>query len=222
MRHCHSRPSNLSFLTSHSLPSTLFPSICSLQSYQTSLPPPPTPLPSRTILLNLVSSIGLLSSSLAPIPPSPSHILHLQTIFSTLITLSTTCNISITSAIQKKIILNAKKYPAKLCKGKSGKYTSYSEETGVTSNIETQSYYKENVYTVNPDITFSDLEAKITEFVTTREWSKFHTPRNVALAMVGELGELCEIFQWFGDSGKPLLLLLINASTCVEARRVMR
>lgn len=33
-------------------------------------------------------------------------------------------------------------------------------------------------------------------FVTEREWNKFHTPRNVLLALVGEVGEVAEHFQW--------------------------
>lgn len=32
-----------------------------------------------------------------------------------------------------------------------------------------------------------------------REWEQFHTPRNLALALTGEVGELCEIFQWKGE-----------------------
>lgn len=37
------------------------------------------------------------------------------------------------------------------------------------------------------------------EFVAERNWDQFHTPANVMLAMMGEVGELCEIFQWRGD-----------------------
>ena len=33
-----------------------------------------------------------------------------------------------------------------------------------------------------------------------RQWAKYHTPRNITLAMMGELGELGELFQWHGDS----------------------
>ena len=29
-----------------------------------------------------------------------------------------------------------------------------------------------------------------------RGWDKFHTPRNICLALSGEAGELCELFQW--------------------------
>ena len=37
------------------------------------------------------------------------------------------------------------------------------------------------------------------EFVRERDWDQFHTPRNVLLALVGEVGELAEIFQWRGE-----------------------
>ncbi|CAN0017604.1 unnamed protein product, partial [Laminaria digitata] len=29
-----------------------------------------------------------------------------------------------------------------------------------------------------------------------RGWEKFHTPRNICLALSGEAGELCELFQF--------------------------
>ena len=32
-----------------------------------------------------------------------------------------------------------------------------------------------------------------------REWSKFHQPRNIILALLGEVGELAELVQWKGD-----------------------
>ena len=56
-----------------------------------------------------------------------------------------------------------------------------------------------------PKPTFSaspDLEAIRSQqaaFAEARDWDQFHTPRNLALALVGEVGELCEIFQWKGD-----------------------
>lgn len=33
-------------------------------------------------------------------------------------------------------------------------------------------------------------------FVNVRQWNKFHTPTNLVLALSGECGEVCEIFQW--------------------------
>ncbi|CAD7959443.1 unnamed protein product [Amoebophrya sp. A120] len=32
-----------------------------------------------------------------------------------------------------------------------------------------------------------------------RDWNQFHTPRNILLALVGEVGELAELFQWRTD-----------------------
>lgn len=37
------------------------------------------------------------------------------------------------------------------------------------------------------------------EFAREREWNQYHTPRNLVLALVGEVGELAEIFQWKSD-----------------------
>ncbi|XP_015762459.1 PREDICTED: dCTP pyrophosphatase 1-like [Acropora digitifera] len=37
------------------------------------------------------------------------------------------------------------------------------------------------------------------EFAKERDWDQFHQPRNLLLAMVGEVGELAELFQWKGE-----------------------
>ena len=41
---------------------------------------------------------------------------------------------------------------------------------------------------------------KLTEFVRSfvreRDWEQFHTPKNLVMALAGEVGELTEIFQW--------------------------
>ena len=33
-------------------------------------------------------------------------------------------------------------------------------------------------------------------FAAARDWEPFHTPKNLAMALAGEAGELLEIFQW--------------------------
>ncbi|KAL8232062.1 hypothetical protein R6Q57_001840 [Mikania cordata] len=48
-------------------------------------------------------------------------------------------------------------------------------------------------------ISLKDFSKKLQEFAHAREWEKYHTPRNLLLAMVGEVGELAEIFQWKGE-----------------------
>lgn len=43
------------------------------------------------------------------------------------------------------------------------------------------------------------------QFALERLWNRFHTPRNIALALIGEVGELAELFQWSGDvSNEPI------------------
>ncbi|RDI46361.1 nucleotide pyrophosphohydrolase [Nocardia mexicana] len=40
------------------------------------------------------------------------------------------------------------------------------------------------------------LQALIADFAAQREWQKFHTPKNLVMALTGEVGELSELFQW--------------------------
>jgi dCTP diphosphatase len=45
----------------------------------------------------------------------------------------------------------------------------------------------------------SDLQAlrdRMRQFSAERDWSRFHDPKSVLLALVGEVGELAELFQW--------------------------
>ena len=37
------------------------------------------------------------------------------------------------------------------------------------------------------------------EFASERDWEKFHTPKNLVMALSGEVGELNEIFQWVSE-----------------------
>ena len=45
----------------------------------------------------------------------------------------------------------------------------------------------------------SDLELlrdRVRQFAAERDWNRFHDPKSVLLALVGEVGELAELFQW--------------------------
>jgi len=45
----------------------------------------------------------------------------------------------------------------------------------------------------------SDLELlrdRVRQFTAERDWGRFHDPKSVLLALVGEVGELAELFQW--------------------------
>ncbi|ANY08620.1 nucleotide pyrophosphohydrolase [Pseudonocardia sp. HH130630-07] len=45
-----------------------------------------------------------------------------------------------------------------------------------------------------------DLGGRIERFAAARDWERFHTPRNLALALTGEVGELVTELQWTGDA----------------------
>ena len=42
----------------------------------------------------------------------------------------------------------------------------------------------------------NDLIETLRIFSKERDWDKFHTPKNIVMALSGEVGELNEIFQW--------------------------
>ena len=44
-----------------------------------------------------------------------------------------------------------------------------------------------------------NLSVALDKFATDRNWEQFHSPKNLILALTGEVGELAEIFQWMGD-----------------------
>ena len=40
------------------------------------------------------------------------------------------------------------------------------------------------------------LQQHLQAFADERNWNQYHTPKNLAMALAGESGELVEIFQW--------------------------
>ncbi|WP_024327445.1 nucleotide pyrophosphohydrolase [Thioalkalivibrio sp. AKL19] len=41
-----------------------------------------------------------------------------------------------------------------------------------------------------------ELASRVEAFVTERDWAQFHSPKNLSMALAGEVGELIEHFQW--------------------------
>lgn len=46
------------------------------------------------------------------------------------------------------------------------------------------------------ETTLSDLKEAVLEFVRDRDWERFHSPKNLAMALAAESGELMEHFLW--------------------------
>lgn len=47
--------------------------------------------------------------------------------------------------------------------------------------------------------TIMELRKLVEQFVQERDWSKFHNPKNVSMALAGEAAELMEHFQWLNQ-----------------------
>jgi NTP pyrophosphatase (non-canonical NTP hydrolase) len=44
------------------------------------------------------------------------------------------------------------------------------------------------------------LEERLRDFAAERDWDQFHSPKNLAMALIGEAGELVEHFQWLTEA----------------------
>jgi NTP pyrophosphatase (non-canonical NTP hydrolase) len=50
-----------------------------------------------------------------------------------------------------------------------------------------------------PD-SIEDLRCLVAAFADERDWGRFHTPRNLLIALVSEVGEAADIVRWQGDA----------------------
>ena len=53
--------------------------------------------------------------------------------------------------------------------------------------------------TEQPLVNVSGLAAALEAFATERDWGQFHSPKNLVMALTGEVGELAEVFQWMTE-----------------------
>lgn len=44
------------------------------------------------------------------------------------------------------------------------------------------------------------LAAALEQFASERNWAQFHSPKNLVMALTGEVGELSEVFQWMTEA----------------------
>lgn len=60
------------------------------------------------------------------------------------------------------------------------------------------------------------LRERVREFAQERDWEKYHHPRSLVLALMGEVGELAEIFQWLGDDLADAVMNDPEQARCVR------
>ena len=57
---------------------------------------------------------------------------------------------------------------------------------------------------MNTSDRYKDLMYRVTTFAAERDWQQFHTPKNLAMALAGEAGELLAEFQWLTPTESQL------------------
>ena len=48
----------------------------------------------------------------------------------------------------------------------------------------------------NAGMDIQAVAARLNQFAEDRDWDQYHNPKNLAMAIAGETGELLEVFQW--------------------------
>jgi NTP pyrophosphatase (non-canonical NTP hydrolase) len=69
--------------------------------------------------------------------------------------------------------------------------------------------------------TLEDLRAKLAAFADERDWDQFHNPKNLAMAVAGEVGELLEHFQWLTPEEAASLPEATRDEVALEAADVL-
>ncbi len=46
----------------------------------------------------------------------------------------------------------------------------------------------------------SEIQTRLRQFSSERDWDQFHSPKNLAMALAAEAGELVELFQWLTEA----------------------
>lgn len=65
------------------------------------------------------------------------------------------------------------------------------------------------------------LSAKLAAFADERDWDQFHNPKNLAMALAGEAGELLEHFQWLTFEQSANLDPAVREEVALEAADVL-
>ncbi|CAN9510257.1 unnamed protein product [Ophioblennius macclurei] len=86
----------------------------------------------------------------------------------------------------------------------NGENSPKSHTTEAAENGGVEAASQRRSFTFSPQPTIEDIRRLQAEFTDERDWNQFHQPRNLLLAMVGEVGEVSELFQWRGEVAEGL------------------
>ena len=66
-----------------------------------------------------------------------------------------------------------------------------------------------------------ELRDALRAFTVARDWDRFHSPKNLAMALSVEAAELLEVFQWMTDAGSRNLEPVAKAAASEEVADVL-
>jgi NTP pyrophosphatase (non-canonical NTP hydrolase) len=69
----------------------------------------------------------------------------------------------------------------------------------------------------HPVDSLSDLTATLRAFARARDWERYHTPKNLAMALAGEAGELLACFQWLTPGESASIMQDAATGAAVES-----
>lgn len=69
--------------------------------------------------------------------------------------------------------------------------------------------------------TLEQLATRLAEFARERDWDQFHSPKNLAMALAGEVGEVLEHFQWLTEDQSRSLPLDVREAVALELADVL-
>lgn len=68
---------------------------------------------------------------------------------------------------------------------------------------------------------FQDLTERLAQFAKERDWEQFHSPKNLAMALIVEAGELVEQLQWLSEEESRALPDPLRQAVSEEAADVL-
>jgi NTP pyrophosphatase (non-canonical NTP hydrolase) len=60
------------------------------------------------------------------------------------------------------------------------------------------------------------LSEALAAFSAERDWDQYHSPKNLVMALTGEIGELTEVFQWLSEAQSKLVATNPDTATAVR------
>ena len=67
----------------------------------------------------------------------------------------------------------------------------------------------------------ASFSAQLARFAAARDWDQFHNPKNLAMALAGEAGEVLEHFQWLTPEQAANLSPATRAEVALECADVL-